>query len=238
MSTNVPWPPNVGELVARAAEAFGVRYKLQTYSLDINHDTGGPKARGFEQILGITIDAIDYLEAQILARLLETPVSTIEENPPYGVNCVVDMPIAGIGAKADRVANVRTVWAIEQPGAPPRLVSAYPKPSYGDVVVNWVRRRMVWWLTLAGRSRGGTGGRSSLIDCGVRLIYEGFTSRPGVRRGSPSRNGHCQPMGLAAHRAFASLRATVLGLPGARARPENVPGAMVGVLSVKCCCLP
>jgi hypothetical protein len=112
------------------------------------------------------------------------------------------------------------------------------KPSYGGVVVNWVRRRMVWGLALPGRWRGGTGGRSSLIDCGVRLICEGFTSRPGVRRGSPSKHGRCQPEGLAAHRAFASLRATVLGLPGARARPGSVPGAMVGVWLVKGCCLP
>ena len=51
---------------------------------------------------------------------------------------------------------------------------------------------MVWWLALAGRCRGGTGGRSSLIDCGVRLIFEGLTSRPGVRRGSLSRNGRCR----------------------------------------------
>jgi hypothetical protein len=38
------------------------------------------------------------------------------------------MPIRGIGAKADRVINVRTVWEYDQPGAPPRLVTAIPKP--------------------------------------------------------------------------------------------------------------
>ena len=120
--------PAVGEPLPRGAEAFGVRYKLEMYSLDVTHKHGGPKARGFELILGITIDAIDYLEAQIMARVLDTPVSTIEDNPPYGINCVVDMPIGGIGAKVDRVANVRTVWEFDRPGAPPRLVSAYPKP--------------------------------------------------------------------------------------------------------------
>jgi hypothetical protein len=52
----------------------------------------------------------------------------IRENPPYGVNCVVDMPISGIGTKADRVANVRTVWVFDDPGAPPRLVTAIPRP--------------------------------------------------------------------------------------------------------------
>lgn len=120
--------PAVGELLPRAAEAFGVRYKLATYSLDISHKDGGPKARGFELVLGITIEAIDYLEAQILARILDTPVGEVHDNPPYGVNYVVDIQVRGIGAKADRVINVRTVWIFEDPGAPPRLVTAIPKP--------------------------------------------------------------------------------------------------------------
>src|SRR5215211_6609764 len=50
---------------------------------------------------------------------------------------------------------------------------------------------MCCWVR-TGRWRGGTGGRSSVVDCGVRLIFEGSTSRPGVRRGSPSKSGRCQ----------------------------------------------
>ncbi len=57
--------PVKGELLPRAAEAFGVHVKLATYSLDVSHKKGGPKARGFERILGITIDAIEYLEGAI-----------------------------------------------------------------------------------------------------------------------------------------------------------------------------
>ena len=120
--------PAVGELLPRADEAFGVRRKLATYSLDLGHKHGGPKALGFERILGITIDAIDYLEAQIMARILDTPVSDIRDNQPYGVNYVVNIRVRGIGAKADRVVTVRTVWTFEDPGAPPRLVTAIPKP--------------------------------------------------------------------------------------------------------------
>ncbi len=127
MSPGAPSPKS-GELLPRAAEAFGVRYKLETYSLDITHEKGGPKAQGFDQILGITIDAIDYLQAQILARALDTPVCRVQDNPPYGIKYTVDMPIRGIGAKADRVINVRTGWLISTAGDPPRLVSAYPKP--------------------------------------------------------------------------------------------------------------
>jgi hypothetical protein len=123
-----PNAPAVGELLPRRAEAIGVRRKLETYSLDVAHKYGGPKARGFELILGITIDAIDYLEAQILARILDTPVSEIRDNQPYGVNYVVNIQVRGIGSKADRVINVRTVWTFEDPGAPPRLVTAIPRP--------------------------------------------------------------------------------------------------------------
>jgi hypothetical protein len=126
--SDTPSPPTEGELLPRAAEAFGVRYKLETYSLNTIHKHGGPKARGFELILGITIDALDYLEAQIMARVLETPIINVRDNAPYGVNCVIDMPVRGIGAKADRMANVKTVWAFDRPDTPPRIVNAYPKP--------------------------------------------------------------------------------------------------------------
>jgi hypothetical protein len=125
---NTSTPPLVGELLPRAAEAFGVRYKLETYSLDVTHEEGGPKARGFERILGITIEDIDYLEGAILAGAQTTPIRSISDNAPYGVNCVVNMPIRGVGARTDRVINVRTVWEYNQPGAPPRLVTAIPKP--------------------------------------------------------------------------------------------------------------
>ncbi len=121
-------PPAVGEPLPRGAKAFGVRRKLETYSLDPAHKYGGPKARGFELILGITIDAIDYLEAQILTRVLDTPVSDIRDNPPYGTNYIIDMKIGDIGAKAHRITNVRTVWTFDHPGAPPRLVTAIPRP--------------------------------------------------------------------------------------------------------------
>ena len=92
-----------------------MRYKLETYSLDVTHESSSPKARGFERILGITIEEIDYLEAQILARILDTPVREVRENPPHGINCVVDIQVRGIGAKTDRVVTIRTVWAFDEP---------------------------------------------------------------------------------------------------------------------------
>ncbi len=120
--------PQVGVPLPRGAEAFGVRDKLESYSLNGAHKDGGPKARGFERILGIAIDDIDYLEAQITIGVLQAPIASIREKPPHGTHYVVELPVRGIGPHSGRTANVRTVWEIAEPGDPPRLVSAYIKP--------------------------------------------------------------------------------------------------------------
>jgi uncharacterized protein len=124
--SSVPWPPQVGQLLPRAADAFGARVKLTTYSLDVTHDSGGPKARGFDRILAITIEDIGYLEGAIYTGILLIPVSQVRDNAPYGIKCAVDIPVRGIGAKADRVITIRTVWQFDEPDAPPRLVTAFP----------------------------------------------------------------------------------------------------------------
>jgi len=53
------------------------------------------------------------------------------------------------------------------------------------------------------------------------------TSRPSIRRGSPSKDGRGRPKPVA-HGGIASLSATLPDPPGARARPGNASGAMVG----------
>src|SRR5947209_16349522 len=98
----------------------------------------------------------------------------------------------------------------------------------------------MWMVRSRGRCRGGTGGRSSLLDGGVRLIFEGLaTSRPGIRRGSLSRSGRGRLVPVA-HSRTASLARRCWAFLGARARPGNVPGAIVGVLrsGIEGGCLP
>jgi hypothetical protein len=104
-----------------------MRYKLSTYSLNDGHAFGGPKARGFEAILGISIEAVDYLEAELRTGILNTPISSIRNNQPHGLNCVVEVPIRGLGDKDVRVVPVRTIWEITGRDARPRLVNAFPK---------------------------------------------------------------------------------------------------------------
>jgi hypothetical protein len=124
----MPCPPRAGELLPRAREAFGVRKKLAGYSLNMSNEGGRPKAQGFKQILGITLDDLDYLAASIKTGVITAPVESVRANPPHGINCIVVVPIRGLNEKSARIIDVRTVWEIAGPGTPPRLVSAFPRP--------------------------------------------------------------------------------------------------------------
>src|SRR5580704_12514645 len=128
MSHSVPWPPRAGELLPRAAAATGLHDKLATYALDPTHKDGGPKARGLALILGITAKDIDYLEGAIQTGVLAIPVRSVRDNSPWGVNCVVEVPVRGRGKKDGRVVNVRTVWQLVGADDPPELKTAFPKP--------------------------------------------------------------------------------------------------------------
>jgi hypothetical protein len=71
------WPPQPRELLPRAEEAYGIREKLARYSLNPSNKRGGPKARGFALILGVTIDSIDYVETQIRLEIQRYPIKTV-----------------------------------------------------------------------------------------------------------------------------------------------------------------
>jgi hypothetical protein len=122
------WPPRVGELLPRAEEAIGLREKLLAYALDPAHHAGGPKARGFAQILGITAESVLHLDAEIRRGLGEAPIGHVRPNPPHGVNCVVDFPINGIGEYSARSVRLRTVWEYRSRGSSPKLLTAFLKP--------------------------------------------------------------------------------------------------------------
>jgi hypothetical protein len=122
------WPPKVGELLPRAEDATGVRSKLAGYSLNANHPDGGPKARGFSQILGITAQAIDYLEVEIHMGILASPIRSIRDNGSRGINCVVEFPLRGLGQYRGRAVALRTIWQYADADESPRLVTAFLRP--------------------------------------------------------------------------------------------------------------
>ena len=89
-----------------------MRRKLTDYSLNRDHEAGGPKARGFELILGITLDDVEHLAQSIEAEILTAGVESVRPNPPHGVNCIVVVPVRGLRGKSARIVSVRTAWEI------------------------------------------------------------------------------------------------------------------------------
>jgi hypothetical protein len=105
-----------------------VREKLTGYSLDMAHEHGGAKARSFERILGISIEDVGHLEAEIRTGVLTAPVRAVRDRSPYGIHCEVRVAIRGLGNKSDRVVEAATGWEFAFPGAAPRMTTAYLKP--------------------------------------------------------------------------------------------------------------
>jgi hypothetical protein len=121
----VTWPPTIGQRLPHAAAACGITEKLSAYCLNIDHAVGGPKARGFERILGIGIADVDYLSEMLRAGVLEAAITDVRDNSPFGVLCEVRVAIVGIRGRRDRIVAVTTSWELRHPDDPPRLVTAY-----------------------------------------------------------------------------------------------------------------
>jgi hypothetical protein len=121
----VSWPPTIGERLPRAGEASGVREKLIAYCLNVEHELGGPKASGFQRILGIGLADVEYLANALLAAVREAPITEVRDNAPFGLLCEVRIRVAGLREQRDRAAAVRTVWELRHPDDRPRLVTAY-----------------------------------------------------------------------------------------------------------------
>jgi hypothetical protein len=121
------WPPEIGEPLPRAEDAWGVLEKLASYSLDLDHRDGGHKARVFRAVLGITAADVEYLAAALREGLLTTPARAVRATPPHGVMCGIWIAVRGLGAHGDRTEVVRTAWEIRHEDDAPRLVTAYIK---------------------------------------------------------------------------------------------------------------
>lgn len=122
------WPPKIGALLPKAESAVGVQRKLVEYCLNFDHENGDSKANAFELVLGITLEDVEYLATMIEAGVLMHTVESVRPNPPYGTNCVVTMSVKAVHEKTGRAIDVRTVWEIAERGAPPRLITAFPRP--------------------------------------------------------------------------------------------------------------
>ena len=119
------WPPNVGDPLPRAAEAYGITEKLVSYSLNLDHRDGGPKAKGFGQILGITLADVDHLAETLRREVLDAVITSVRGNAPFGFVCEVRVPVTGLRDRSDRTILIKTAWHLEDADDRPRLVTAY-----------------------------------------------------------------------------------------------------------------
>ena len=96
--------------------------KLEQYSLNPAHESGGHKARVFRAALGLTRNDAAWLKVQVLNIAREG--HAIEVKPsPFGRKYVVDANLT----RHTQTAIVRTVWIIENGTDFPRLISCYVK---------------------------------------------------------------------------------------------------------------
>lgn len=123
----MPWPPTIGQQLPLAEQAWGIREKLVAYSLNLDHEVGGPKAAGFERILGIVRADVEYLVEALRAGVLSAPISDVRDNAPFSVLCEVRVPVAGLREHRDRVVAVTTSWELRHADDRPRMVTAYIK---------------------------------------------------------------------------------------------------------------
>lgn len=123
----MPWPPRTGELLPRCEEPVGIEEKLRRYSLELDHEVGGPKAKGFLDMLGIDLASIDYLVQEIRAGIVRTPISGVRLDGPEEASCTVQFHIVGPGHYSHRTALLRTAWKVEGPATRPRMVTAFPR---------------------------------------------------------------------------------------------------------------
>ena len=121
----MPWPPTIGQRLPGAEQGSGIGEKLAAYCLNLDHETAGPKARGFQRILGIGIADLEYLAETLRTGVLAAPITDVRDNAPFGVLCEVRIPVAGLREQHDRIVAVTSSWELRHADDAPRLVTAY-----------------------------------------------------------------------------------------------------------------
>jgi hypothetical protein len=81
------WPPQIGELLPRSEDAYGVQEKLLNYSLKAGHPRG--KAEAFARVLAVTADDLECIAEGLLSGVRTSPVSGVRPAGAHGFHCEV-----------------------------------------------------------------------------------------------------------------------------------------------------
>jgi hypothetical protein len=94
--------------------------KLRDYSLSPTHREGKHKARVFAAALGIAEDDADWLRSVLLDAVRGYDCE-LGRKTPFGQKYIVDFPLT----RADKRAQVRSVWNVRPGENVPRLTTCY-----------------------------------------------------------------------------------------------------------------
>ncbi|MGH2903805.1 MAG: hypothetical protein ACRDK7_09525 [Solirubrobacteraceae bacterium] len=118
MSPEEPWPPQAGKPLPRAGEAYADPEKLAWILSNAGH------GREWARVLYIGGDDIQRFWDAIAHAVIDAPLLAVRDVGPHSVSYEVRIRLT-LGVRS---ANALTAWHYANPSAPPRLVTAYPKP--------------------------------------------------------------------------------------------------------------
>ncbi|MGI8731563.1 MAG: DUF6883 domain-containing protein [Solirubrobacteraceae bacterium] len=111
--------PEIGQPLPRASDAYATAEKWRGWIL-AEHGHGPEWASIFD----IEPEDSERIWTAITDAIADALVSTLRDRRPHGVVCGMEVELT----INDRTAAVATAWHYAHEGAPPRFVTAYPRP--------------------------------------------------------------------------------------------------------------
>jgi hypothetical protein len=112
------WPPKVGDLLPRAADAWYEQRKLKWILGEEGH------GREWERVFHVGISDRDQVWTAITESTTRSKIRFVRDRAPFGIACGVTVNLMMNG----RMATVIVSWHYAFEGDAPRLVTAFPIP--------------------------------------------------------------------------------------------------------------